>query len=79
MTDKDDRPIRCDANIQQLFDWSKTCPKEWKFHWHISEEGRVYMQFMKSNVKPVEKNDDEELTDSQKLDLARGRPVRDGS
>ncbi len=35
-----------DANIQQLFDWSKTCPKEWKFHWHISKEGRVYMQFM---------------------------------
>jgi len=56
-----------DANIQQLFDWSKTCPKEWKFHWHISEEGRVYMQFMKSNVKPVEK------TDEEKLNIARGR------
>jgi hypothetical protein len=56
-----------DAHVQQLFDWSKTCPKEWKFYWHISEEGRVYMQFMKSNVKPVEKNDEE------KLNIARGR------
>tara|TARA_R100001443_G_scaffold89478_2_gene95992 strand:+ start:1926 stop:2123 length:198 start_codon:yes stop_codon:yes gene_type:complete len=56
-----------DANIQQLFDWLKTCPKEWKFQRTGIFQGCVYIQFMKSNVKPIEK------TDEEKLNIARGR------
>jgi len=77
MTDNDDRPLRWDADMLNLFEWYHTCPKPWNPHWFESEVGGVTLHITRPT--PTKNKDNEELTDSQKLDLARGRPVRDGS
>ncbi len=73
MITDNDKPLRWDADMAKLFEWYHTCPSPWKPQWYESEAGNVTLHIIRSRPK---QDVDEELNDSQKLDLARGRQVK---